>query len=100
MNHADFNDVIESLDKMCDDVLRNRQEAYADEDRLSNFKQIAMLTGLTPEQVCIVLHAKHFVALAKAIGGGHVVNLVQYITDIINYQRLLYALLAERAGNE
>jgi hypothetical protein len=96
MDHKDFKNAMESLDTMCDEVLCNRQEAYADEDRLSNFKQIAMLTGLMPEQVCMVLHAKHFVALAKAIGEGRITNLMQFITDIINYQRLLYALLEER----
>ncbi len=80
----------------CKEVLINRQQAYADEDRLSNFKQISQLTGLPPEAVCIALQAKHCVAQAKAIKECRYHDALQYTVDLINYQFLLNALTAER----
>jgi hypothetical protein len=96
MKNEQFQKVVALLGKECDETLLNRQQAYADEDRLSNFKEIASLTGLTEPQVCMVLHSKHIVALAKAIREGRHEAAKEYIVDIINYQRLMLALLVER----
>lgn len=97
MNRTDFNDLTAELMKHCDEILIDRAEAYAaDEDRLENFKQISMLTGVPAPMVALVLQAKHMVALAKAVSERRYNKTKEYITDIINYQRLLYALIEER----
>jgi hypothetical protein len=92
MLQEEFNHHVQALERECNEVLLNRRAAYADEDRLSNFKQIEALTGVPAAQVCMVLQAKHIVAEAKALREGRLADAAMYIIDIINYQRLLYAL--------
>ena len=99
MREKEFNDLVAQLDATCGAVLFDRAKAYAeDEDRLANFKQIAALTGLSASTVCMVLQAKHIVALAKAVREGNYERTTEYITDIINYQRLLHALIMDEKG--
>jgi hypothetical protein len=100
MDFKQFERVVETLDATCAAVLLNRAEEYAGEDRLENFKQISALTGIPAPQVCMVLHAKHIFALAKAVREGKYYNLECYIVDIINYQRLLKALLIDAEMQE
>lgn len=46
MDSKTFAETHRLLNRKCNDVLLDRAEAYASEDRLENFKQIAILTGL------------------------------------------------------
>ena len=100
MNSKQFERVVALLDGECAAILLNRAESYAGEDRLENFKQIEALTGVPAPQACMVLQAKHIVALAKAIKEEKYADLEKYIVDIINYQRLLKAILVERYSAE
>jgi hypothetical protein len=95
MDVKQFEQEIEQLDAMCADILLDRSVSYAGEDRLESFKQIKLLTGVPAPMVCAVLQAKHIVALYKAISEDRYEGLDKYIVDIINYQRLLKAIIVE-----
>ena len=95
MDGKQFKRIVALLDSECADILIDREAAYAGEDKLENFKLIEILTGVPAPMVCLVLQAKHIIALFKSIKEKSYNDLDKYIVDIINYQRLLKANLIE-----
>jgi hypothetical protein len=98
--------------KQFDEVMRNRLQAtvktltakadeYARGDKLSNFKQIAALSGCTQEKALSGLVAKHIVALYDFINdldkgvNQPYVRWDEKIGDIIAYMILLDAMRLE-----
>lgn len=84
-------------------VLGVKAEDYATEDRLYNFKAIAQLTGLTPLQACMVLRAKHTVALYEKVFKGEPISeefFNEKAGDDANYLVLAKALHEEQKLND
>lgn len=104
MQQDRFRQVVENTLIRTADLLVKKGEEYAGtEDRLSNFKRGAALTGATPEQVLFVYMSKHYDSLATYIrktAAGQAPALSEPIEgrvdDLINYCLLLQALFAER----
>ena len=95
MDIKQFEQIVAKLDDDCDSILLDREKEYAGKDRLESFKQIEFLTGVPAPMVCLVAQAKHIIAIFKAVREGRYDNLRKYTVDIINYQRLLTAILEE-----
>lgn len=99
MTNKEFLAIVKDRFASCAVVLGDRSTIYAeDTDRLANFREIAVDTGLSPQMVCLVLMSKHRVALTNMIRKGQVpppAKLNEWITDLHNYYYLLEALCSE-----
>jgi len=81
---------------MCD----KKAVAYTNgsQDRLANFKRLADLTGITPEQVQAIYFGKHVLGLLAYLGSGRVPSegIESVCDDIQNYVDLIRALHRDR----
>ena len=91
------------------DLLAAKRASYArgDEDVLLAFKRMALATGMSPMQVCMVLLHKHLVSLGTAVEKDVIVanwehdtgeGLAQRMMDARAYLLLLGALVEEHPG--
>ena len=102
METKEFNKIIKSRQEKTRATLIKKADEYARGDRLSNFKQIAHLLGVTPEKALIGLVSKHIVALVDFVNDIDKGIVQPYdrwdekIGDINNYNILLEALILER----
>lgn len=100
MNHEEFEEVFELVTSMSRSVLIEKAKEYAtDTDRLSNFKQSAVLIHGTPEQALWGFVTKHLIALSDMVKSGKDFTDAQWdekIGDTINYMILLKALTVEK----
>ena len=98
MTNKEFLKVVKELDQHCFEILDDREKVYTTEDRLSNFKRVACMKGETPEEALWGMVAKQIIATQDAIQEHKKVSLDkwrEWLGDIINYMRLLYALKVE-----
>uniref|UniRef100_A0A6M3JC71 Uncharacterized protein n=1 Tax=viral metagenome TaxID=1070528 RepID=A0A6M3JC71_9ZZZZ len=98
MQHRDFVDETEKLLMRCKRVLEKKAELYAPEDdRLSQFKTMAVLEDTTPIQALGGAMAKHTATLYHLINySGSEKQWAETLVDHINYLILLNALLKEK----
>ena len=103
MTNNDFNKIVSESIDLIQTVLVNKAREYASEgDRLANFKDGAMITGLTPEMTLWAYMAKHLSSIKKIIddmGNGELPTeelLNEKIGDAINYLILLKATIKEQ----
>jgi hypothetical protein len=100
-----FNKLVDVIFDDCKEILTKKAGEYADTDRLSNFKKAARVAGNTPEQALMCFRLKHEVALmdfVNWIAEGKEVPIgwiEEKVKDLINYNILLLALIAERNTN-
>lgn len=96
MTHSEFEALLTEQFALEKEILTSRSNVYsANNDRLHNFYRLSMITGLTPQQVCLVLMGKHFVALTDYVLTGNSQPpflLDEWVTDIRNYLILMKAL--------
>lgn len=85
------------LDEACDEVLKAKGADYAGRgDRLSNFKQVAAMVGITPMQAWAVYFLKHVIALTTLASGKlESEPPLQRFVDARNYVELGFALWEE-----
>ena len=102
MKNKKFTDIMLTRLNQIQDTLSTKADEYARGDRLSNFKQIAHLLGITPEKALVGLVSKHIVALIDFINdldNGVVQPYERWdekIGYICAYMILLDALVKER----
>jgi hypothetical protein len=102
MNTEQFSDIVKKRLSSIETTLCMKAKEYAHGDRLSNFKDAAVLLKSTPEKALAGLVIKHIVALYDFINelekGSH--RPYDYwdekIGDIMAYMCLLDALIQER----
>lgn len=107
MNQKEFDILVQSTVKSTADLLVSKGREYSGtEDRLSNFKRGANLTGATPLQVAFIYASKHYDSISTyvretAADRGLVPNLSEPIEsrfdDLINYMILMKAIVVERS---
>lgn len=80
------------------DVLLKKGNDYAGEDRLSNFKLVSDIVGITPEQVALVFSATKVVRLGQLLGGKEPNNesIEDSMLDGSNYFDLSAMLMWEK----
>jgi len=103
MNATRLKKLLEEMIQHEETVLTDKGTDYAsNEDRLSNFKVLADLLGLTPIQVWGVYCFKHLLAVASYVRNGQVESepIEERITDVRNYMVLGNALIAEASEVE
>lgn len=73
------------------DILLSKGDDYANEDRLSNFKLVGQICGLTPQQVCLVFMATKVVRLGNLAASGagpKNESIYDSVLDLGNYNML------------
>lgn len=100
---SDFEAIFEHQVKQSREVLLAKAREYAtDNDRLSNFKKAAVLTGGTPEQALWGFLAKHLISLTEMVSDEEDHSIPMWeekIGDAINYLILLRAQVQETANS-
>lgn len=74
------------------EIMQSKGDDYAGEDRLSNFKLVAQIVGITPEQVALVFIATKAVRLGELLRGKEPKN--ESVEDSILDGSLYNALMA------
>lgn len=107
MNNHDFSLLLDDTLKGCAAVLGAKSTEYArHDDRLHNFKVIAAMRTVTPEDALIGLASKQWVSILDMVAdldNDRLASMAQWnekIGDVINYLVLLRALAAERSGRK
>ena len=108
MRQKDFQDVVATTIRNTQKLLTVKGGEYAgSQDRLSNFKRGAELTGTTPLQVAFVYASKHYDGIATYIrrdSTGEVQAMSEPIEgrldDLINYCILMKAIIKEAQDAE
>lgn len=99
MNSSLFGQFIEGFQKKQKDLLVAKGNDYTEyeDDRLSNFKLVAQLTGQTPIQVWSVYWMKHVIAITNFIKKGELQSesIESRFIDASNYELLGLALIEE-----
>jgi hypothetical protein len=102
MTPQDFDELKDDILTQCNLTLSQKADEYSDGDRLSNFKKAAALSGGTPAQALMGFRLKHEIALndyVRWLSEGKAVPMPwirEKIVDLINYNILLLALIAEK----
>jgi len=83
-------------DKMAE-IMLNKGDDYAGEDRLSNFKQVAQICGIKPQTAILALIATKVARLSQLYSGKTPKNesINDSIVDLSNYSVLLAMIEAE-----
>lgn len=102
MNSVDFNRVVAKARARQDNLLKLKGDDYTQHeiDRLSNFKRIAIASGLTTKQVWTVYFLKHIDAIMSYVKTGKEGSepITSRLDDAINYLYLLEALIVEESS--
>jgi len=104
MNQEQFDQLLKNRLYTTRNTLSSKGEEYARGDRLSNFKKIASMTGVTPERALWQLVSKHIVALGDFINdldNGTTQPTDRWdekYGDVVAYMCLLEALVVERSS--
>jgi len=84
----------------CMDILTEKADEYATDDRLHNFRVAAELEGVTVRQALAGMMAKHTISIYDMCKDPVVYPIVLWdekITDHINYLLLLRAVVEEES---
>ena len=84
-------------------VLMSKGYDYANQDRLSNFKEVASITQSTPEKVALTLIAIKVARLGVLLDSDKSPNnesVEDSVLDLANYAFLLHAILIESFLNK
>lgn len=100
MKTSDFNFIVEKQLKHIENLLVSKGAEYNldENDRFSDFKQAAALTGQTPEQVLYGYMLKHIMSVTSMIQSGASFSEERWdekIGDIMVYLTLLRGLLED-----
>ena len=103
MNSKEFFEVHNELRAECESVLGIKGTEYPsdDGDRLSNFKEVAVLLAQKPEEVCLTYLLKHILSLCTFVRENRRDEvgrepIIGRLADIQNYCDLLLAILKEQ----
>lgn len=98
MTIKEFKKVVKGQIGECYKLLLEKRGIYDSKgDCMSQFKEVASLTGQTPERVLLGFWLKHLSTILMCIREGKIVSsYTEHITDSINYLILLKCLYIER----
>jgi len=102
MVYKELKQSMENLIKDCKKILEGKGRSYSSrDDELANFKDLAQLLCLSPEQVCLVYLTKHIYSIFSIVKGENydTEGLRSRIVDAINYLILLNALHEEKCSD-
>jgi hypothetical protein len=102
---SEFNGLLAAARLREDAILKSKGDDYtidqADADRLFNFKEIAALVGITPQQVWAVYFLKHVFSILAYIKGKKESEPIQgRKDDSVNYLHLFEGLVLEDESGE
>ena len=98
MTDKDFKALVTNRVEVCGKILDLKQEEYATQDRLWNFKRAAAIIGQTPPMAVLGMLSKHLVSVLDMTAGIRRFNqktLDEKFSDLHNYLYLLEATLKE-----
>lgn len=96
------NDLFQEVTKKMMDTMVSKAADYSNEDSLSNFKAVANICQLTPEQVCLTMIGVKVARLGVLLQGKKPNNesIEDSILDLQNYSFLLYCIRQEIIDSE
>jgi len=100
MNKAEQLLAVEIISQRVFDLIKDKGDDYANEDRLSNFKDTAVLCGTTPMQVClnqIGIKIARIVNLLEKPPKNE--SLADSLQDLITYSYLLKMIYEDTDNN-
>lgn len=103
MTHEEMAKLESALNEVEHDLLFSKNADYASkEDALSNFKQLAAMTGSTPKRVWSIYWMKHTLSILRYIRDGKLSSetIASRINDSRVYLLLLAALIEDEARAE
>jgi hypothetical protein len=79
------------------EIIKSKQQDYANEDVLSNFKNAGAVCGISPQQNCLSLIATKVARLGELLKGKEPKNekVGDSIIDLQNYSFLLLCLMQD-----
>lgn len=103
MNFGEFKEIYEEQKALCNKKVDLKAEQYARIDRLSNFKEAALLAKETPQQAAWGMVIKHIIWLRDMILYDPPASITkealdEVITDIMVYMVLIKAIIIEQKG--
>jgi hypothetical protein len=103
MTNEEFTNIVTELRVKQDELILKKGHDYTvgNQDRLFNFKWVAGIVGITPEQCALVYMLKHVLAIATSVKFGHTASdepLEGRFLDATNYLLLLKGIIDERAN--
>lgn len=103
MTNKQFELIFDEIIAKCHELLVSKGHDYTyGEDRLSNFKEIAIDTGVAPMQVWYVYFSKHISAIKTYFRNNKLESepIESRLFDAINYLILGYALIKENKNED
>jgi len=106
MTKKEFTTIVNTRLAKTKKTLCLKAEEYARNDRMSNFRKIAVLNNCTNEKALMILVSKHIVATTDFVNDldeGKLQSFERWnekIGDIIAYMMLLDAMVQERLKGE
>lgn len=101
ITRKDFPAFCKELNERADEVMFAKNPSYTigrdEDDVCANFKVVAELLGISPEQVCLTYYLKHVLsAIGRSKGCTHPDGDLELTLDLINYPK--FWLLLRREG--
>ena len=103
MTHTEQQEHFDAFVVLMRETMLRKSSDYANEDRLSNFKGVAAIVGITPEQVALTLVSIKTARLGNLLGkSGSPLNesVADSILDLANYAVLMHMLLIDEQKQE
>ena len=102
MTFQQRNDLFEEVTEKMMDTMMSKASDYSNEDALGNFKAVANICQLTPEQVCLTMIGVKVARLGVLLQGKQPKNesIEDSILDLQNYSFLLYCIRQETIDSE
>lgn len=99
MNSIKFNETINEFIEYIADTMQTKNDEYTSgDDRLSNFRRAAHLTGITMEQANWGMMVKHVVSVADLVQRESVDPELwkEKLGDLANYCALMWAIVNDK----
>ena len=100
MNQDTLMNIIKQRHQACLSILDHKSTIYSSQnDRLSNFKDVASMNQTTPQSALWSMVSKHIIAVRDMILSDKVPSeqwIEEYLGDIHNYMFLLEAIWREK----
>ncbi len=105
MNINRYTDICDTLSATASAIEKSKRTTYTvgDQDVLRNFKAVAERIGSTPAQVALTYFLKHVDSVITMVKRPDIEDSeppIERFADIINYTRILHAILVEERENK
>lgn len=97
MNKQEQKEFFDEFTKKMEQVIISKGDDYANDDRLSNFKNAGSIIGITAEKQCLSLIATKVARIGNLLDNKHPNNesIADSVMDMANYSVLMAMILRD-----